>query len=367
MVTEVKKKLVEGTSLRFVGKYTTSEMTKRAFNIPMRRINASLLPLRTISMPHVIQLEPTNKCNLKCGMCHRSILLPSKIGEMTFAHFRKIVDPLLPYLEAVWLQGEGEPFLCKDILEMIRYLKSKGIYVNTVTNATLLKKDLCADILSSGLDEIAFSIDGATAETYEQIRVGASFAEVTKNIRTFTSLAEDSSRKNLKICGFVVAMKENLQELADIVTLIHNLGIKYLWVQDVQFQQLDAGLATKKESLRARSEENNLEKEQINRIVMAAWKLASKYDIQILRYGGKSIFDRLTISHTRQKCSWPWTSAYITWDGFVSPCCIPNNYFCGNLLQEPFKKIWNNKKYHHFRNRLKSGRLPYQCINCSFL
>ena len=368
MSAKIKKKFVQGTSLRVVGKYSSADIARRAFNIPMRRINARLLPTRTLSMPHVLQLEPTNKCNLKCQMCHRSILPPSRIGEMNFDNFRKVVDPLLPYLEVAWLQGEGEPFLCKDIFKMIKYLKRRSVHVTTVTNATLLTKDLGSKILSSGLDEISFSLDGATAETYEQIRIGASFEKVTNNIKTFTSLDKNSSRKDdLNVCAFVVAMKDNLCELPDIVSLVHRLGIKYLWVQDVQFQQLDAGFATKKESLRASAEQDEVEKKQIEEIVKKALKLAYKYNLQILRYGGKSIFDRLLIARSRQKCVWPWTSVYVTWDCFASPCCIPSNYFCGNLLEEPFNKIWNNSKYHDFRERLKSGRLPYQCVNCSFL
>ncbi len=367
MSAVVKKKFMEGASKKTLQRYDLIEKARRVFNSQMGRVNSHFLPTRTISIPQSIQLEPTNKCNLKCRMCHRSIIPLSHVGEMNFESFKKIVDPLFPYLYGVWLQGEGEPFLCKDIFKMISYLKRRYVYVNTVSNATLLNEDFCHQILSSGLDEISFSIDGATAETYEQIRVGASFAEVTKNILTFTSLAEESSRKSLKIGGFVVAMKENLHELPDIVALIHELGLKYLWVQDVQFQQLNSGFAKEEESLRAQAEQGEAEKKQIEEYLKKALHLASEYNIQILRYGGKSIFDRLAISRERQKCSWPWTSAYVTWDGFVTPCCIPSNYFCGNLLQEPFKKIWNNKKYRDFRSRLKSNKLPYQCINCSFL
>jgi radical SAM protein with 4Fe4S-binding SPASM domain len=291
----------------------------------------------------------------------------SSIGELNFDDFRRIVDPMLPYLEAVWLQGEGEPFLCKDIFAMIRYLKERLIYVNTVTNGTLLSKDVCKKIVRSGLDEIAISIDGATADTYERIRTGADFEDLTKNVQTLTSLVNSGSRKSLKVAAFVVAMRDNVQELPDLVSLVHRLGMKYLWVQDVQFQQLDADLARREESLRILAEQNDREKDQIEGYLKKAVQLANKYDLQILTYGGKSVFDRLSVSRRRQKCSWPWTSAYVTWDGFVSPCCIPSTYFCGNVFQEPFKEIWNNEKYHAFRRRLKSGRVPYQCINCSFL
>jgi radical SAM protein with 4Fe4S-binding SPASM domain len=167
---------------------------------------------------------------------------------------------------------------------------------------------------------------------------------------------------------FVVAMKDNLHELPDIVDLVHKLGLKRLWVQDVQFSQLNSGFAREEESLRAQAEQDEGGKKQIEHYLKAALKLAHRHKLEILSYGGRSIFDRkLTISQSRQKCTWPWLSAYVTWDGFAAPCCIPSTYSCGNLLQEPFKKIWNNKKYRAFRGCLKSGMLPFQCINCSFL
>jgi radical SAM protein with 4Fe4S-binding SPASM domain len=360
-------RLLKLETVGIAGKYSILDLNRRLFNIPMRRIDARFLPLRTLSMPYKAQIEPTNKCNLSCQMCHRSIMPLSSIGEMKFANFKKIVDPLLPYLQTVWLQGEGEPFLCKDIFKMIAYLKRKDVYVNTVTNATLLEETMTRAILSSGLDEIAFSIDGATARTYEQIRVGAHFKEVTENIRNFASTLENSSQKKPKLCAFVVAMKENLQELPDIVTLVHNLGLKYLWVQDVQFQQLNAGFATEEESLRVLATKDDLERQRIEHYVKKALALTHKYNLQIIRYGGKSVFDRLAITYSRQKCTWPWTNTYITWDGLVSPCCIPSTYICGNLFQESFRMIWNNKKYQHFRNGLKTGEMPYQCVNCSFL
>jgi radical SAM protein with 4Fe4S-binding SPASM domain len=367
MLEDPMKILRERTSLKYVGTATITELFKRAFNIPMKKIDARLLPLRTLSTPCVLQLEPTNKCNLKCGMCHRNFMLPSKIGELEFDNFRKIVDPLLPYLEGVWLQGEGEPFLCKDIFKMIRYLRRKSIYVNTVTNATLLKREACERILASGLDEISISIDGATAETYEKIRTGASFEQVTENMQTLTSLAREGSHNHIKIVAFAVAMIDNVHEMPALIDLIHKFGIEYLWMQDVQFQQLNAGLAKKEKSLRVLAEQDAMQRKEIEEHLKKASRLARKYNIQMLTYGGKSVFDRLYISRSRQICSWPWTGVYVTWDGFVSPCCIPSTYFCGNLFQEPFHRIWNNDRYRDFRRRLKSGKLPYQCTNCSFL
>ena len=59
----------------------------------------------------------------------------------------------------------------------------KGMRVGFSSNGTLLlKNNNLSNILNSHLDWIAFSVDGATKETYEKIRVGARFEDIVQGI-----------------------------------------------------------------------------------------------------------------------------------------------------------------------------------------
>jgi radical SAM protein with 4Fe4S-binding SPASM domain len=72
---------------------------------------------------------------------------------------------------------------------------------------------------------------------------------------------------------------------------------------------------------------------------------------------------------TRRQCKWPWRGAYITSDGFVTPCCEngsdPSRINFGNIFERPFDEIWNSAEYQSFRRELASttGR-PAICIDC---
>ena len=63
-----------------------------------------------------------------------------------------------------------------------------------------------------------------------------------------------------------------------------------------------------------------------------------------------------------------WHATVITWDGLVVPCCFDKDaqHNLGDLKGKPFKEIWHNEKYIHFRRQiLKSRRNIDICANCS--
>ena len=69
-------------------------------------------------------------------------------------------------------------------------------------------------------------------------------------------------------------------------------------------------------------------------------------------------------------CIWPWRSIYVTWNGFVTPCCKSLDYrapFFGNLLKENLEKIWNGSEYQRYRRFLKRRKALPSCIGCSSL
>ena len=68
---------------------------------------------------------------------------------------------------------------------MIRYARERGIRTMLHTNGTLLDAAKAREIVASGLDYLSFSFDGFERETYEKIRVRASFDQTVANIEGF--------------------------------------------------------------------------------------------------------------------------------------------------------------------------------------
>ena len=114
----------------------------------------------------------TSFCPNKCSHCGSgkesteitSILPVEKIKKITSAN--------------------GEPFLRKNILEIIKYGNKKNISFSIVTSGNGLKKEWLDYLLKSKLKNgLIFSLDGDTEEINDKIRFNGSFKLVTKHLK----------------------------------------------------------------------------------------------------------------------------------------------------------------------------------------
>src|SRR5437588_4517121 len=131
------------------------------------------------------QFEPVGQCNLRCQMCpiqfRRDGPPHGPPAFMPFEVFTRLVDQMA-HLRELHLQGLGEPMMHPRFADMVSYATRKGIRVTTNSNLTLLNPERALRSVTSGLYAIHVSIDGATAETYERIRVRSKLDRVLSNL-----------------------------------------------------------------------------------------------------------------------------------------------------------------------------------------
>ena len=113
-------------------------------------------------------------------MCMRDFMTED-IGFMDMDTFKKIFESGVPY--AIKLNWRGEPLLHPKIVEMVKQAKDYGVEeVMMNTNGLLLTKEMTQQLSDAGLDWLIISVDGATKNTYEEIRQGGDFQLLYKNI-----------------------------------------------------------------------------------------------------------------------------------------------------------------------------------------
>lgn len=311
------------------------------------RINYSLRPDYP-PYPLGASIGITDRCNLKCIMCSRQD--PNiEFGELTFNQFQYIIDQI-PTLYNVMLTGRGEPLLQKDLFSIIEYLHSKNIAVGLFSNATLLTPEISERLLDLNLEDIRFSVDGATKETFEKIRVGAEFEAVTSNISNFVSINKIKGSKT-RIGLRTTAMKDNLYELPAIIHLTSKLGIKEL--QICNLSELLPHLEGK-----SLTGTDGSTKETLGNIHQEAMSLAIN-----LRISG---FNRFSPGSTHVVCSQPYTGMRIMATGVVNPCCGSMRNF-GNVFQTPIRQIWTSSEFINFRKQVRSENPPPDCLSCPVL
>jgi len=191
---------------------------------------------RPIQQLTKVYIEPTVACNLDCITCFRNDW-DQPIGRMsdeTFASFLAGLKTMNP-IPSVYFGGIGEPLFHPRTIDWIRQVKALGVKVELITNGTTLVEKKAHELIETGLDVLWVSLDGATPESYGDIRLGAELPRVVENIRRLASLRRKAGHYPKPEIGVAfVAMQRNLNDLPEIIKLGRSIGAKHFSVSNVQ-------------------------------------------------------------------------------------------------------------------------------------
>ncbi len=154
-------------------------------------------PAAAGALPTRLYVECTAACNLSCyqACCapETGITRTRQAGMLDVELFRRVIDEAGPTLGRVDFFNYGEAFLHKHAVEMCEYIKTRfpHIYLYTSTNGLALTPDQATRLVHSGIDEVTFSIDGASQDTYVRYRQRGNFARA---IATLGTMADEKAR-----------------------------------------------------------------------------------------------------------------------------------------------------------------------------
>jgi len=333
-----------------------------AYNLlvnPLRRIFPRVGPL-IAPYPRNLEIEITNKCNKRCIVCEHTYWNEPAV-DLSFEDFKKIVDQF-PKLKWVNLTGEGDAFLNKDYLKMIRYLKSRDVPVYLVDSFDLINEEIAKKIVELGVEGTYVSFDAATKETYEKIKVGCNFDRTINNIKNLIKIRREMKSPIPEICFRYIVTTLNFQEMPQYIQLVRSFGDK---------SDLGAGSRIEFVGVLVFDEVKHLYVEEIpDEIMRTMLKNAKDLGITVTyaHCGEKTLIEPMTYCVH-------WLEPYIMMGGYVLPCCtiLQNNkrdflrkYSFGNILKEDFKTIWNSERYKKFRKLVatRNGKVPILCKGC---
>lgn len=292
-----------------------------------------VIPLET---PFVLHIELTNVCNLKCKFCtEQNEDLMRKLGIqrgfMKRDVFESIIDNLKKFpkkLKRLYLYHGGESLLHKDAISFIQYAKQAQIAEQLVlfTNGTLLTEQLGTELAHSGLDLIQISVEGVSAEQYEEIagrRIDYDkFLAGIANLYRQKPLGCELHAKILD-CGLSEEDKAKFhRDFAGISDQHYIEQLLDSCPADVMDTTLGRGATTTQE--------------------------------------GKELKEKLV-------CTQPFYVSVIYYDGTVGGCSCGDwrrATHIGNVTEEMFYQIWNGEKHRAFC-RLQLAGERKKCLSCS--
>ena len=261
--------------------------------------------------PIHLDIETTNACNLKCKMCFRNALAEKKEfkqGFIELAFFSDLIDQAIDLnVCSVKFNYLGEPLLHPDVVKQVAYAKKRGVIeVMFNTNAVLLTAEMSRQLLDAGLDSLFFSVDSPYPEKYNEIRKGADFHKVFKNIENFMKVKENGGYKHVQTRVSIVLMdqcKEELKEYENMfLDLVGTVGYGEYFDRDKD-------------------------------------------------YGAELGFVE------GFACSQPFQRMFVHWDGKTTMCCwdYAGQKVIGNAHRTPLIDIWQCDEFNKLRDHMKIG------------
>ncbi len=165
---------------------------------PLKKDEApTVRPLDAGPLPRRMFIECTAACNISCNQAccapETGITRTRQAGMLDFDLFKRVIDEVGPSLGRIDFFNYGEAFLNKRAVEMCEYIKNRHphIYLYTSTNGLAFSEAQARRLVHSGIDEVTFSIDGATQASYVQYRQRGKFEVAIANLR---AMADEKRR-----------------------------------------------------------------------------------------------------------------------------------------------------------------------------
>ncbi|MBI4646373.1 MAG: SPASM domain-containing protein [Bacteroidia bacterium] len=290
--------------------------------------------------PWSLTIEPTTYCNLNCASCPTgtgSIARPQ--GEIDFGFYKKIIDETSRYIFYLMLYFQGEPYLHTGLFDMLKYARKKKIYTVLSTNGHFFSDDNIKATVKSGLNRLIISVDGTDQEAYSAYRAGGNLDKVLTDTKKLIDYRNSHKLYNPCIIMQFIVTKSNQHQIGDIKKLSKRLGTDYVSIKTAQLFDYKYG----------------------NRLIP---DISSYSRYKKLPDGTYIIKNKL-----KNRCKRIFTTGVITWNGDVIPCCFDKNgrFIIGNMNENNFSSIWENKNFQEFRTSLFRNRKAIDiCTNCIY-
>ncbi len=261
--------------------------------------------------PLELWIEPTNRCNLRCGKCPHAAGLRREAGIMEIDLYRKVIDEIAGRTRLVSFHLGGESLLVNDLPDRIAYAVRRGLKTVLHTNALLLKGERVEGVIDSGLHRLSISVDGEDEVSYRDAMGGGDFNALKANVDRF--LAARGKRRDPVVTLRVTRPSPDRFDRPG-ETPLARWGADFLQVVDPH-----------------------------------VW---SGTDAARRRGLGLGLGGPLSA------CARIWYGMGILWDGTAVPCCMDmeGEKPVGDVREERVEEVWNSAAMVELRRRHVEGR-----------
>ncbi len=211
--------------------------------------------------------------------------------------------------------------------------------------------------------DLTISLNAATPETYKRVS-GQTRYELAEVIDNLKRLSDAGRKAGFRFTICMVIMNENVAELPEYVRLARDVGAHTAYFGEQNYD----GAGDRLGDLLLR------DPERVRQKLAEARDLGAELGVRV----GHSKRDPSIwgVEETFVPCKYLWKMPYITWDGFLVPCCarpFPGVFHFGNVLEPgqhegtPFRELWFSEPYQALRREVARGQEGGLCDGCQHL
>ena len=165
----------------------------------------------------------TEYCNFKCPYCRGlkdEIYADRVIKQLAFDEVKEIIDIWCENspIENIRFSG-GEPTLHKNIVDIVKYAKEKGVKRIAISSNGSNKLELYKELIECGVNDFSISLDACCAADGDKMAGDkkGSWEKVVENIKEISKLTY--------VTLGVVFTPDNIESCLETIRFSHSLGV----------------------------------------------------------------------------------------------------------------------------------------------
>ncbi len=325
------------------------------------------ISMRLLKTPKSVDIEITNKCNLRCRYCCHFTSAADVDQDLPTEEWLEFFEELNRCAVMNLTISGGEPFCRKDLRELIEGIVRNRMRFCILSNGALITDDMAEFLASTGrCNFVQISIDGSVPEVHDEFRGKGAFAGAMSGI-------ECLQRHGVPVSSRVTIHKHNLQDLE---------GIARLLLEDPGMQSFSTNSASYMGLCRQNAEQVQLSVEERLFAMETLLRLSAKYSGRIVASAGPLSEGRnwMKMEQDRREgregthgylsgCGCVWSKLAVRADGVIVPCNQLGHIELGRINQDDLRDIWqNHPELEKLRERRNTPLSDFEfCQGCDYI
>ncbi|MGE5237659.1 MAG: radical SAM/SPASM family putative metalloenzyme maturase [Chloroflexota bacterium] len=198
--------------------------------------------------PSKLFVETTTRCNLRCPICLKQSGNDNRAeGDLSLDLFSRL-EAAFPALDALILNGIGEPTLHPNLETFIRRARAlmpAGGLIGFQSNGVFINERRASSLINAGLDRICLSVEACSKELFETLRLGGEADVISRALSSLQSAKKKTGRMEVQVGIEFVCTRSNIDELPSVLQWAAGLGATFAIVsQLLPYNPITVGEAT---------------------------------------------------------------------------------------------------------------------------